>query len=848
MLWRVIKPWRIEFQRLVDELREAGGPPLERSSATPAQLAIDRQLRRLRGEYLLGELASRNFLPGYGFPTGVVPFINSTLEELRREHEKKKRPNTGDDENKSREDGPERGRSWPSRELPIAIREYAPGNAVVIDGSVFRSDGVTLNWQIPPRDQNKPEPQSFRHAWQCKTCATSGTTKERPKVCDACGSERLRKIHYLQPSGFAVSIVWEPHNDLSDSTYVPVKPPWVSVGAQQWIPLARPELGRMRYNADGLLFHHSAGEHDFGYAICLVCGRAVSETKSYEDKPELPAALVSHYKLRGGKEPSGSSRCPGSDRLHSIMRHQHLGASSRTDVFELQLHDITTGRIVTDQTALSSVAVALRRSASEALGVEERELGWAVIPSRTISGEMGCSIVLYDTAAGGAGFVGSIPERLPELLASAKAHLECKCDAACHACLLTHDTQHHVRHLNRYEGAKLLTNTFLQSLRLPEPYRYFGAQSVSEHQPLAEAVIREVQRQRATVLRLMLGGEPSAWDVVTWPLRGSLLGWAASGTVVELHIPRMVLERLDEVNRSALATLIEAAGVRVFALDELTSPPQLAAEMRGGHSVQWAVSVVEPTIPGPHWGTGTDVVTVSQSSREPLSEPRGKLVTLEELRPKPPAGGNVHTVEIHRQLSVHIERFGRGLWTIVLEKVPMLEARLKTGARVARIEYEDRYLRTPLTIRLLVEAIHHLFKTFPSTFTSTTGVAISTIPLDGSTSHGSPTKLMHDWRSSNDRNDVVKHAFHEIGIVAAVSELDRRRLAHHRGLTLTWETGDTWHLRLDEGFGFLIETGRPTRFPFHRDSSAQAKELIGARFTVDRRTNLPSQFYIEHLG
>src|SRR5690606_15715062 len=41
-------PWREEITRLVAELEEAGGPPPQRGQGTPAQLSIDRQLRRLR--------------------------------------------------------------------------------------------------------------------------------------------------------------------------------------------------------------------------------------------------------------------------------------------------------------------------------------------------------------------------------------------------------------------------------------------------------------------------------------------------------------------------------------------------------------------------------------------------------------------------------------------------------------------------------------------------------------------------------------------------------------------------------------------------------------------------------
>lgn len=39
---------------------------------------------------------------------------------------------------------------YPARELAIAVRDYAPGTDTVLDGRVYRSGGVTLNWHVPP--------------------------------------------------------------------------------------------------------------------------------------------------------------------------------------------------------------------------------------------------------------------------------------------------------------------------------------------------------------------------------------------------------------------------------------------------------------------------------------------------------------------------------------------------------------------------------------------------------------------------------------------------------------------------------------------------------------------------
>ena len=100
----------------------------------PAAANLGIQLRRLCGDYLLGVLANRGVLPGHGFPTDVVSFVS-----------RQDQPEAGDDRSEERS----RFNAFPQRGLDMAIREYAPGSEVVLDGLVHRSAGVTLNWRQP---------------------------------------------------------------------------------------------------------------------------------------------------------------------------------------------------------------------------------------------------------------------------------------------------------------------------------------------------------------------------------------------------------------------------------------------------------------------------------------------------------------------------------------------------------------------------------------------------------------------------------------------------------------------------------------------------------------------------
>jgi len=73
------------------------------------------QRRRLEGNYLLGELAGRGFLPSYGFPTDVVPFITETAQERKRREDAQ--------DEKDEDANRFKARGWPSRQRDIAIYE-----------------------------------------------------------------------------------------------------------------------------------------------------------------------------------------------------------------------------------------------------------------------------------------------------------------------------------------------------------------------------------------------------------------------------------------------------------------------------------------------------------------------------------------------------------------------------------------------------------------------------------------------------------------------------------------------------------------------------------------------------
>lgn len=412
---------------------------------TPAQMAATRQRERLVGEYLLRELTVRGFLPAYGFPANVVPFIPTTLKQLRRERmQRSEARNDGP----GREDSTTRRRGYPSREIAIGIRDYAPGNQTVIDGRVYESAGVTLNWHIPPGDAQVRETQVFSQAWRCRRCGATGATTLRPTECPGChDSDEIVAQTFLQPAGFAVDITYQPSNRLDTSRYVPVEEPWITTGSAEWQQFEYRLPIRMRSNTAGHVFNYSRGLFGDGFAVCLRCGRAESVSLRSGVSP-----LREHHRLRGGKESDGVSRCEGNDQPWAIKAPIWLGASTATNVFEMQF----TGGVTADAAAAYSLAVVLRDALAAKLGIEAREIGPATIQARGDANQRTHSVVLFDRAALGAGYSTEAPDHLATLLSEAAGRLVCDCDRACQRCLMTYETQFSESRLDRLAALRLL--------------------------------------------------------------------------------------------------------------------------------------------------------------------------------------------------------------------------------------------------------------------------------------------------------------------------------------------------------------------------------------------------------
>jgi hypothetical protein len=809
--------WRLEYEALRTDLRESGADPdADQEPTEPIARALRRQLKRLEEEYLLRSLADRAFLPSYGFPIGVVPFVTTTAEQLQHE------------EGRPREDAPGQRRGYPSRPIAEAIREYAPGASFVLSGMVYESAGVTLNWKVPAGDQAQHETQAIEVAWKCRGCGASDVAREAPKPCPRCGSGDVGKQLFLKPGGFAVDIRAKPTNDMSSRSFIPRDPPYVSANTP-WHSLANPATGHVRHDPEGLIIFLSRGTSRNGYVLCLRCGRAVG----WDGKATAADALREHRRLRSGRGVDENPLCPGNDQPWALKQGIALGGDARSDVVELLLRDPETGTPLDDDVAATSIAVALRQAVTEFLGINSREVAWALGRGRAPDGSSGLSIYLYDSASAGAGFVANVPDNTALLLRKAREVLDCKkgaCDRYCHACLLTFDTQGVAEKLDRRRGAAFLSDGFLNALELPPSSRLFGDASRIELNDVLSSVLVELGRCGATELRVYTGGTAGDWDLVCWPIDRHMIRVAASGVKVVLVLPEDVLSNMEWDEAAALRARMDAARI------ELAVAPSGAARCRTGwllvevggsaRSVRWAVTDERLVVPGEGWGdsratTEPDVrcVRVTQEFALPrLTSRAPRADELEKARP-----GLFREVALRGDLDGDLAQVARKFWGALAKEAPAISERLSGDTPLDELAYEDRFVVSPLHAAVVYRILSELTR-YPGGVVTATAVTVRTTSSvqnrDRPPQQGS--QLHSDWLDATDQASVLDKVFHGLGS-SRVTVVPRRGSPHFREMRLRWKDGRKLVVRLDHGLSFLRTQGyTPWRFsdPAERQASA----------------------------
>ncbi|WP_342208494.1 DEAD/DEAH box helicase [Shewanella xiamenensis] len=825
------KQWVKEYQYLELELQTA-------LPDSPYAYRLKIEKIRLVKEYLLRELASKSFLPGYGFPTDVVSFDNNNIEDFIRARKEKKT------DKEDREDNVSRMRGLPSRNLVVAIREYAPGAEIVLDGRVFRSGGVALHWHNVS-DSNTTEAQKFDLAWRCDCCGQTGyetevTVSELNMTCtnQNCGqqikSKHIRRV--LQPTGFVTDFYSPPSNDISSQRFIPVEPAWVSVGKADQISLPNSNMGYMASNTDGTVFNHTSGAHGKGFALCMQCGRAES-LDSNGDFPSDLSPTKSHRPLKAPKKDKRGDTNTECDGSGTLIQGIHLGSHAKTDVFELVLkHPRRNEYIPDDQQGkiiATTLAVALRSALADKLGIGTGELGYAVRPAIVDNCHAASVIQLYDVVSGGAGFSSSANEYIQTLISVMVTKLSCdKCVSGCSECLLESDTRHDIDFIDRSVAIEWLGDNFDLYNKIPEEMRIADD---AVYQPYSVAhLIRNQINKGASSLILWLGDELNDWDL-THPDFKRTIGTYLSVDGIDVTIVVPKIEMDEELSQELWA--MQKLGVSIAT--GVAPHQKIVAQLKlNSQNITVASSNKEDTLPGCNW-LKADSLVVSSALINPA---------VIDVFVIPDSSNEIgDQVEIGSEFNGKLLQFGERFWMHLFKGDSNL-LKLLSNKDIESVHYSDRYIQSPSTLLMLAEIISALCSVKPSI----NSIKISTL---FHTKEKSGVFLHHDWTNESDfisayQMWIESKAGIKPEVICHNSKLD---IAHRRQLNLILKGGEVVSIKLDQGLGYWnikdpFSKYSTVRFEFGNDLRGQLNFLkkIEADSVVTNSNSWSTDVYYKH--
>lgn len=365
-----------------------------------AKKRYEQYLARLMAEDIINHLSDRGVLPSYSFPLHTVEL--RIPPHLLPPHQLRLQ-----------------------RNLQQAIREYAPGQEVVADKRIWKSEALEFFGK---------EPQVFAYHI-CPTCnhlqleETAGKQLANlDQPCPVCQTPPKRgqrpQSQYIEPDGFRAS------NDSGQPAGQYVDRPFNQMrSALIPGPVETHAIGRVLsvgYDRAGALLYVNEGFHGTGFKLCPKCGKNVYKNVNKCDG-----------KLNG-------QPCPGKPDKSSTYT---LGFKQDTDTLHLKF--ASTRHIALpepdDLPFWLSLKYALLQGACHTLQIERKDVDGVLFPE-SAGPHWRQSIVMYDNVPGGAGHVQRIQAEIRQVVAAALEIVDCDCEKSCYRCLREYGNQfeHHL--------------------------------------------------------------------------------------------------------------------------------------------------------------------------------------------------------------------------------------------------------------------------------------------------------------------------------------------------------------------------------------------------------------------
>ena len=318
-----------------------------------------------------------------------------------------------------------------SRNLSLAISEYAPASEIIVDDKKYTSRYLHLLYN------GQTLPSTFYV--ECEKCHTINTHKDKHyfvpgskcKYCQSLLSVEGRVKYYLTPIYGFVADKYnkttrrvKPFKTYASDTY------YIGTGLTQSDEL-NGVISVQEHSDEELLV---LNESKFFY--CPTCGYTELDKKQLGDKKDIDSK-------KGHLQYTGKT-CS----CKSYLQLMHLGYSYKTDIVQINFNNINE---MCDYDTALSVLYAFLEGISMAYNIERNDIGgmlYSINPAKPYC------LILYDTVPGGAGHVKRLKSNLElyQVLNAALTKVSQDCcseDASCYNCLRTYNNQRLHKHIKR---------------------------------------------------------------------------------------------------------------------------------------------------------------------------------------------------------------------------------------------------------------------------------------------------------------------------------------------------------------------------------------------------------------
>ena len=433
-----VENYRTELEQLESELRRA-----RREHNDDEAAKLSREIQRMRSgpednaqpKALIDFLTRNNVLPKYGFPVdtvelqvGAQPTDASSGLQL-------------------------------SRDLQMAVAEYAPGAQVIADGKMYTSRYVRKALGRGKQDSG----WEYGYFAKCPHCEEMNFTNNQlartvGSNCISC-DQKIGKRYWKQtieprlgfitedPNGKPVPM-HKPERDFKTDDY------YVGDGSRTVLQTQNFRIGeetvRLQASKNDSLAVVGLGEH----VICPFCGFATDDGDTVlKERHKNPRGYVCNYRSEG-----------------KVLQPVRLSHVFKTDVASIAFLTADAAEYDT----MISVLYAILEGLSKELDIERTDIKGCLHKIKWEgSAKPIYSVILYDAVAGGAGHVRRIVTEdgvvFQRVLNRAYQIVNgCKCDPSCYSCIRNYYNQKIHDQLSRKKAAAFLANKLGECIPIQE--------------------------------------------------------------------------------------------------------------------------------------------------------------------------------------------------------------------------------------------------------------------------------------------------------------------------------------------------------------------------------------------